>query len=100
MSACRWCAGYSSSAVIRPGSDDFDWNLLLPLTIIVVNTGYQWVTSRLAKVDDAGTMQFYTGAVGTLLAGLALPFVWQPLPLASWALLALLGVLGTSAICC
>lgn len=81
--------------VIRPDGDQFDWASLLPLVIVAVNTGYQWVTGRLAKVEDAGTMQFYTGLIGTLAMTLVLPVAWVSLPWTTWALLGLLGVLGT-----
>ncbi|HET9645514.1 MAG TPA: DMT family transporter [Burkholderiaceae bacterium] len=95
----RWLLVFGGFAgammVIRPDSDQFNGAALLPLAIVAANTGYQWVTSRLAKMEDAGTMQFYTGVVGALLSGVALPWAWQTLSPAMWASLVLLGVLGT-----
>jgi drug/metabolite transporter (DMT)-like permease len=82
--------------VVRPAGEEFGAALLLPLGIVGTNTGYQWLTSRLAQTEDPGTMQLYTGVVGTLLATLALPFAWQPLSAAQWALALLIGVLGTT----
>jgi len=59
VSALRWSlvmGGFAGAMiVIRPGGDDFDWTLLLPLGLVASNAGFQILTSRLAKVDDAGT---------------------------------------------
>ncbi len=100
VSAARWlCAvgGFAGAlAVIQPGSEMFDWTMLLPLGLVATNTGFQVVTSRLAHTDDPGTTHFYTGCIGTLATAVMLPFAWQPLhsPLL-WALLALIGLFGT-----
>jgi drug/metabolite transporter (DMT)-like permease len=82
--------------VIQPGADFFHWAMLLPLALVAANTAYQVLTARLVQVDDAGTLQFYTGWVGALLATAALPPAWQPLPWTTWALLALMGLLGSA----
>ncbi|MDB5859378.1 MAG: putative S-adenosylmethionine uptake transporter [Ramlibacter sp.] len=82
--------------VLRPGVLASATIALLAVAIVAVNTCYQWVTGRLAQLEDAGTTQFYTGAIGTLLASLGLPLVWQALPGGDWALLALMGMLGMS----
>lgn len=100
ISPARWlCAGggfAGALAVIQPGSDVFDWTLLMPLGALATNTGFQIVTSRLARTDDPGTMHFYTGAVGALVASAALPFAWQPLGSGVlWALLLLVGLVST-----
>lgn len=82
--------------VIRPGTDDFQWAMLLPLALVAVNAAFQLLTSRLVQHDDAGTMHFYTGVVATLVATLALPFAWQtPQQAWLWAVLLLLGVFST-----
>ena len=44
------------------------------------NAWFQVLTSKLARTEDPVTMHLYTGWVGTLLASLALPFVWTTLP--------------------
>lgn len=82
--------------VIRPEGSDFDWALLLPLALVACNAGFQIVTSKLARLDDAGTAHFYTGCIGAAIATLALPLAWQPPgSWLGWGLLLLLGVLGT-----
>ena len=100
VSKLRWtlmAGGFVGTLVIiRPGHDAFEWTTLLPLGLVVSNAWFQVLTSRLAKTEDPVTMHLYTGWVGTLVASLALPFVWVSLPDASlWLWLALMGLTGT-----
>lgn len=99
ISLTRWlCAlgGFAGALiVIRPGSEMFDWTMLLPLGLVASNTGFQVVTSRLAKSDDPGTTHLCTGVVGTLVTSAALPFAWEPLSGGQWALLLVLGAVST-----
>jgi drug/metabolite transporter (DMT)-like permease len=82
--------------IVRPGADTTGFAAWLAALIVGVNTAYQWVTSRVARLEDAGTTQFWQGAVGTALTSLAVPFAWQSLPGAQWTLLGLVCVLGMS----
>jgi drug/metabolite transporter (DMT)-like permease len=88
VSALRWAlviGGFVGTlTIIRPGGEDFSWALLLPLGMVATNTGFQVLTSKLARTEDPITMHLYTGWVGTLLVSAALPFVWISLP--SWSL--------------
>ncbi|HSV51677.1 MAG TPA: DMT family transporter [Burkholderiaceae bacterium] len=100
VSLMRWAlvaGGFAGTMIIiRPSRDDFDWALLLPLGLVISNAWFQTLTSKLAKTEDPMTMHFYTGWVGTLLASLALPFVWTPLDSWTlWAGLVLMGTMGT-----
>jgi drug/metabolite transporter (DMT)-like permease len=99
VSALRWSlvlGGFIGTLIIiRPGGEDFSWALLLPLGMVATNTGFQVLTSKLAKTEDPITMHLYTGWVGTLLASLALPFVWVSLP--SWGLWGCLLLMGVAA---
>lgn len=82
--------------IIRPGGGLFGWYTLLPLTMVVAYSAFQILTSRLVKTEDAVTMHFYTGWVGTLLGSLALPFVWTvPQTAIEWGGLLLMGTMGT-----
>ena len=56
--------------VIRPDEDIFHWLLLLPLLLVAANTGFQVLTSRMARTEDPGAMHFYTGLVGLVLTTL------------------------------
>ena len=96
VSALRWSlvvGGFAGTLIIiRPGGDDFAWPLLLPLGMVVTHTAFQVLTSKLARTEDPITMHLYTGWVGTLLASVALPFVWTALPAGSlWGWLVLMG---------
>jgi len=100
VSPLRWAlvsGGFVGTLIIiRPGSEVFNWTMLLPLALVVTNAWFQVLTSRLARTEDPMTMHFYTGWVGALLSSLALPFVWVlPANTAQWACLLLMGVLGT-----
>jgi len=82
--------------ILRPGGDAFSWAILLPIGLVLTNAWFQVLTSTLARTENPLTMHFYTGWVGTLLASLALPFVWTALPgWHWWALLCLMGFMGT-----
>ena len=100
VSPLRWLlvmGGFVGTLIImRPHSDDFNWALLLPLALVASNAWFQLLTSKMAHTEDPLTMQFYTGWVGTVIASLALPFVWASID--SWALwgaLVLVGLMGT-----
>lgn len=99
VSRLRWiliAAGFIGTLIIiRPGSEHFGWSVLFPLVVVVSNSWFQVLTSKLARTEDPITMHFYTGWVGTLVASLALPFVWTALP--SWWLWAGLVLMGLTA---
>jgi len=99
VSALRWSlvlGGFAGTVIIiRPGGENFDWPLLLPLGLVVSNSWFQVLTSKLARTEDPMTMHLYTGWVGTLLASMALPFVWTSLP--SWSLWGWLVLMGGAA---
>jgi drug/metabolite transporter (DMT)-like permease len=100
VSTLRWllvAGGFIGAiVVIRPGADDFNLAMLLPLALVGLNAAFQLLTSKLARDEDPATIHFYTGVVATLAASAALPFAWQP-PQAAWiwGVLALLGVFST-----
>ena len=99
VSFLRWVlvtGGFAGTLVIiRPGGESFSWAMLLPLGLVATNAWFQILTSRLARTEDPVAMHFYTGWIGTLLASVALPFVWTPLD--SWMLWAVLGLMGLTA---
>ena len=99
VSTLRWSliiGGFLGTLIIiRPGSEHFGWSTVFPLMVVVTNSCFQVLTSKLARTEDPVTMHFYTGWVGTLIASLALPFVWTALP--SWWLWAGLLLMGLAA---
>jgi drug/metabolite transporter (DMT)-like permease len=100
VSAMRWtlvAGGFAGTVVIiRPGGETFQWASLLPLCLVVTNAWFQVLTSKLARTEDPVTMHLYTGWVGTLIATVALPFVWAALPAWwLWAALCFMGLMAT-----
>ena len=100
VSALRWAlvaGGFAGTLVIiRPGGETFQWASLLPLGLVATNAWFQVLTSKLARTEDPVTMHLYTGWVGTLIATLALPFVWAQLPAWwLWAALCFMGLMAT-----
>mgnify|MGYP000116546091 CR=1 FL=1 len=96
----RWmlvAGGFAGTLVIiRPGSHHFDWTVILPLMLVATNAGFQILTSKMAQTEDPITMHFYTGWIGTILATLVLPFVWEmPADWTVWLQLLLMGVLAS-----
>ena len=99
VSALRWSlvvGGFVGTLmIIQPWHGSFDWASLLPIGVVLCNSGFQALTSQLAKTEDPVTMHLYTGWVGTLTASLALPFVWVALP--NWSLWGWLVLMGCAA---
>ena len=96
----RWAAvavGFVGTLIIiRPGSQHLDWTVLLPLMLVGTNSGFQLLTSKMAKTEDPITTHFYTGWIGTAMASLLLPFVWEmPADWTVWLQLLLMGVLAS-----
>ncbi len=98
VSWLRWSCvigGFAGTMlVMRPGSDLFQPAMLLPLLLVVSNAAFQIVTSMLAKVDAPGTIHFYSGLGGLVLASLGQPWVWTAQPAWMWSVMLLMGVLG------
>ena len=98
VSWLRWACvigGFAGTMlVMRPGSDLFQPAMLLPLLLVVSNAAFQIVTSMLAKGDSPGTIHFYSGLGGLVLASLGLPWVWTAQPAWMWSVMLLMGVLG------
>jgi drug/metabolite transporter (DMT)-like permease len=63
--------------IVRPGSGSFSWVLLLPLALVLVNTGFQLLTSHMAQTEEPLTLQFYTAWVGTFACALPLYWAWS-----------------------
>jgi drug/metabolite transporter (DMT)-like permease len=82
--------------VIRPGTAMFHWAMLLPLVLVVTNAIFHILTSKLARLEDGHTTQFYSGWIGCVVAGLVVPFVWEPIgSLRIWISLLVLGAFST-----
>jgi drug/metabolite transporter (DMT)-like permease len=96
----RWAlvlgAFAGTMVIVRPGIQHFDWVLIFPLVLILTNSGFQLLTSRMARTEDPVTMNVLTGWVGTALGAFLLPFVWElPTEWFVWAQLLLMGSFAT-----
>ena len=96
----RWllvAGGFCGALLVaQPGGETSGWIMLLPLTCTVSNSLYQIVTSRMARTEDAMTLNFYTGWVGALALCAVLPWIWQQIAdVRTWAILCLAGAMGT-----
>jgi len=82
--------------IIRPGGQGFTWALLFPVGVVLTNTSFQLLTSRMAHTEDSMTLQFYTGWVGTAVAAITLPWSWVHLGDSNlWLGLFLAGLMAT-----
>ncbi len=100
VSALRWAlvvGGFVGTLIIiRPDGKDFNLAMLLPLALVVTSTWFQLLTSHLARTEDPTVTHLYTGWIGTIVATLALPFVWAPIESTTlWWAMGLIGVMGT-----
>lgn len=85
-------------AVIRPGSEVFQWASLYMLGSATCYALYQILTRRVAGHDAPETSAVYSALVGTVVMSVVAPFSWTPI--ASWgdtALLFSLGIIGGTA---
>jgi drug/metabolite transporter (DMT)-like permease len=112
VSVPRWllvAGGFAGALiVIRPGSGVFGAAVALPLAGACTYASFQVLTSRLAGAEDPLTTHFWTGAVGTLgllpvlgtaaalQGGGAVIATLHRLPGDAWALMGVVGLLGTA----
>ncbi len=74
------CGGFMGTLfIVRPGTDVFGWALLLPLGLVVINSAFQLLTSKMTRTEDAVTTQFYTIWIGTVIVSVPLFWFWTPI---------------------
>lgn len=109
VAPARWAlvigAGIGALIVVRPGSGLFGgWVVLYPLANACCYASFQVLTARLSGLENPLTTHFWTGFVGTAVVvpatlafhGGELLALLQALPWSVWALLLLVGTLGSS----
>lgn len=88
-----------TAIIVRPGGDAVDWHswaMLLPLGLVIANTAFQLLTSKLTRTESTLTTQFYTSWVSLLLTSIPLYWTWVPIASTNlWLGLALMGVAGS-----
>ncbi len=80
--------------VLRPGGEVFHWASLLALGAGISFGGFLLLTRKISGNAPVAVTLTFTGLVGAIATSVALPFVWQPMSLAAFALLVSLGVLA------
>jgi drug/metabolite transporter (DMT)-like permease len=79
--------------IVRPGSNAIGWAMLLPLALVLVNSAFQLLASKMARSEDAVTTLFYTCLTALVLTSLPLAWVWVPITsLKLWLGLLLMGI--------
>jgi len=79
--------------IVRPGSNAMGWALLLPLALVLANSAFQLLASKMARTEDAVTTLFYTCLTALVLTSLPLAWVWVPIDsLSLWLGLLLMGI--------
>ena len=97
----RWLAvgfGFVGVVIIlRPGSDVFSIEALVPLAAALMFALYSLLTRYVARKDRAMTSLFWTGVSGGVAISLIAPFYWTPMVGYDWwwmLALCITGVLG------
>lgn len=81
--------------IIRPGTAQWQWEMLFPLGSAVCYASYQVLTRAVGRHDSPLTSLLYVTLSGAILASLTLPWSYTPASLSTWALIGALGLLGT-----
>lgn len=86
--------------VIRPGAGVFTWWSLLPLACAVSYATSALLTRKIGPQESVWASMVYAALFGTIAAGAALPFVWEPVATSDLWLFLLIACLGTAAQLC
>lgn len=86
--------------VIRPGAGVLSWAAILPLCCALSYTTSALLTRRIGAQESVWASMVYAALFGTIVAGAALPFVWQPIAAGDLWLFGLIACLGTLAQLC
>jgi drug/metabolite transporter (DMT)-like permease len=86
--------------VIRPGAGVFTWWAVLPLLCAVSYATSALLTRKIGAQESVWASMVYAALFGTIVAGAALPLVWEPIaPQDLWQF-GLIACLGTGAQLC
>ncbi len=82
---------------LRPGTPEFGPVLAYPLIMAAANAVFYVMTRYVARTDSPMSSVFWASASATALAGMGLPFYFEPIAATDLPLFCLAGALGTSA---
>lgn len=81
--------------VVRPGFEGVGTDALWVLTCALLVTAQLILNRKLGSVADPLVISCYGACVAMLVTAPSLPWLWQPVPVEQWGLLALLGLTGS-----
>jgi drug/metabolite transporter (DMT)-like permease len=83
--------------IIRPGSADFHWTLLLPVAAAFFSSVRDVMARILARTDNSISILFWSSLVIVIGAGFSALFGWQPVTPAQWGWYLLAGAVNFAA---
>jgi drug/metabolite transporter (DMT)-like permease len=86
--------------VIRPGAGVFTWWAVLPLLCALSYATSALLTRKIGAQESVWASMVYAALFGSIVAGAALPFVWEPVATADLWKFGLIACLGTAAQLC
>ena len=86
--------------VIRPGAGVFTWWALLPLACALSYATSALLTRKIGAQESVWASMIYAALFGSIVAGAALPFVWEPVAAQDLWKFGLIACLGTGAQLC
>ncbi len=86
--------------VIRPGAGVFTWAALLPLCCALSYATSALLTRKIGAQESVWASMVYAALFGTIVAGVTLPFVWEPIAAGDLWQFGLIACLGTAAQLC
>ncbi|WP_366556198.1 DMT family transporter [Aquibaculum sediminis] len=100
----RWAAvgvGFVGMLVmLRPGAEVFRWEALLPTATAFGYALAMILTRRLSREDSNASIIFWGTLVGCIFSAAFLPFAWRTPPLLDFALLVMMGMVGSVSMYC
>jgi len=94
----RWigvAVGFTGAIIIvRPGAGVIQYSALLAIVAAIINALYQITTRVLSRTDRPLMTNMASAFIGTVAAGIGLPFVWVTPDLQGWLLMAVAGFCG------
>jgi drug/metabolite transporter (DMT)-like permease len=83
--------------IIRPGLQEIEWPLLIPLVGALMWALYQILVRLCSRTDGSDTTLLWSALVGLAATSVTGPFMWVPPDREAWVLLVVLAVAGSLA---
>ncbi len=86
--------------VIRPGAGVFTWWALMPMLCAISYATSALLTRKIGAQESVWASMVYASLFGTIVAGVAMPFLWEPVATQDLWKFGLIACLGTGAQLC